>query len=437
MRLAYRLLVLLLAPLAFGVVLARGFRDRAYWQALGERFGYGARLTPGPRIWLHAVSMGEVAAAAPVVRGLQARHPGVPIVVTTATPTGRGRALALFASPHAAGAAAATPPTADVVVRYLPYDLPGAVARFLERTQPQLAVIMETELWPNLYRACAERGLPLVLANARLSAKSVSRYRRFGDLFRGLFTPKVWVAAQTTVDAERFQAIGADAERVRVVGNVKFDVEIGADMLARGLQLRGQFLGHRPVWVAGSTHEGEEIQVLDAHSLVLAAHRDALLVLAPRHPQRFEAVADLLTRRGVEFVRRSSGVAVPATASVLLLDTVGELLSFYAAADLAFVGGSLVAIGGHNLLEPAALGRPVLTGPYDFNAPQIARLLFDTGAALRIADGPQLAAAVDALLADPEERRRVGALGRQAVETNRGSTARLLELIAGQWQPAS
>jgi 3-deoxy-D-manno-octulosonic-acid transferase len=437
MRLAYKLIVRLFAPLAFAVVLARGFRDRAYWQALSERFGYGARLAPGPRIWLHAVSMGEVAAAAPVVRGLQARYPGVAIVITTATPTGRSRALALFASPRAAGNTAETPAIPSVAVRYLPYDLPGAVARFLERTQPQLAVIMETELWPNLYGACAARGLPLVLANARLSAKSVSRYRRFGDLFRGLFTPKVWIAAQTTADAERFQAIGAHPERVRVVGNVKFDVEIGADMLARGLQLRGQFLGHRPVWVAGSTHEGEEIQVLDAHSLVLAAHRDALLVLAPRHPQRFEAVADLLTRRGVEFVRRSSGVAVPATASVLLLDTVGELLSCYAAADLAFVGGSLVAIGGHNLLEPAALGRPVLTGPYDFNAPQIARLLSDTGAACRIADAAQLAAAVNALFADPEERRRVGDLGRQAVATNRGSTARLLELIARQWQPVS
>ena len=205
MRLAYKLIVRLFAPLAFAVVLARGFRDRAYWQALSERFGYGARLAPGPRIWLHAVSMGEVAAAAPVVRGLQARYPGVAIVITTATPTGRSRALALFASPRAAGNTAETPAIPSVAVRYLPYDLPGAVARFLERTQPQLAVIMETELWPNLYGACAARGLPLVLANARLSAKSVSRYRRFGDLFRGLFTPKVWIAAQTTADAERFQ----------------------------------------------------------------------------------------------------------------------------------------------------------------------------------------------------------------------------------------
>lgn len=437
MHFAYKLLVRLLAPLAFAVVLARGFRDRAYWQALSERFGYGAQLAPGPRIWVHAVSMGEVAAAAPVIRALQARYPGVPIVVTTATPTGRSRALALFASRTAAPNPVGTPPIASVDVRFLPYDLPGAVNRFLLRTQPQLAVIMETELWPSLYRACAARGMPLVLANARLSAKSVSRYRRLGNLFRGLFTPKVWIAAQTTADAQRFQAIGAEPAQVCVVGNVKFDVEIGPDILARGLQLREQFLGQRPVWVAGSTHEGEEAQVLDAQSLVLATHRDALLVLAPRHPQRFDAVANLLTRRGFEFARRSLSAAVPATASVLLLDTVGELLLLYAAGDLAFVGGSLVAIGGHNLLEPAALSKPVLTGPYEFNAPQIARLLADTGAARRVADGPQLAAAVTALLADPAARRRVGALGRQAVETNRGSTARLLELIARQWQPSA
>jgi 3-deoxy-D-manno-octulosonic-acid transferase len=375
--------------------------------------------------------------------------------VTTATPTGRSRALALFASQHAARNPAATAtataaasasataatiapaPIDGVDVRYLPYDLPGAVDRFLLRTKPQLAIIMETELWPNLYRACATRGLPLVVANARLSAKSVSRYRRLGHLFRDLFTSKVWIAAQTAVDAERFQAIGADPRRVRVVGNVKFDLEIGADVLARGRQLRDQFLGQRPVWVAGSTHEGEETQVLDAQARVLAAHRDALLVLAPRHPQRFDAVANLLTRRGPEFVRRSFNVAVPPTASVLMLDSVGELLTWYAAADLAFVGGSLVPIGGHNLLEPAALGKPVLTGPYDFNAPRIARLLCDTGAARRIGDGPELGAAVTALLADPDERRRVGALGREVVETNRGSTARLLQLIAEQWQPAT
>jgi 3-deoxy-D-manno-octulosonic-acid transferase len=439
MRLVYSLLVRLAAAPALLVLLARGLRDRAYWQGLGERFGYGARLAPGPRIWLHAVSLGEVSAAAPIVRGLQARYPGVPIVVTTATPTGRSRAQALFGGDDVGagrrGAIAGQHPPSAVDVRFLPYDLPGAIARFLTRTAPRMAVIMETELWPNLYRACAERGLPLVLANARLSEKSVSRYRRCGGLFRDLFTPNVWVAAQTTIDAGRFQAIGAEPARLRVVGNVKFDLEIGPEILARGTQLREMIFRSRPVWVAGSTHEGEESEVLDAQARIAKMHPDAVLILAPRHPQRFDAVADLLTRRGLAFVRRSAGAALPAATGVLLLDTVGELLPFYAAADLAFVGGSLVAIGGHNLLEPAALGRPVLTGPYDFNAPQLARLLVQAGAVLRIQNGAQLAAAVNALLADPAERSRVGTQGRQAVEANRGSTARLLELIAEQWPP--
>jgi len=407
------------APVAFSVLLLRGFRDRAYWQALGERFGFAggpaAEVTPQPCIWLHAVSLGEVAASASLVHALAARYSEVRIVLTTATPTGRARARALFGE--------------RVEVRYLPYDLPAAVRRFLARTRPQIGIIVETELWPNLFREATLRGIPLLLASARLSATSVSRYRRFGSLFRGLFTPNVWVAAQTRTDAERFAAIGAAPSRLRVVGNLKYDIEVGADTVRDGLALRSRNFGVRPVWVAGSTHEGEEQQVLAAHARVRARHATALLLLVPRHPQRFDAVATLLTRAQVPFVRRSTGAPIRAEDSVLLVDTVGELLTFYAAADVAFVGGSLAPVGGHNLLEPAALGVPVLTGPSDFNGRDSAALLLEVGAARRVTDAAELGEAVDSLLADGAARLAQGAAGREAVASNRGSVARLLALI--------
>ena len=415
MRSFYKLLVHLAAPLAFGLVLMRGLRDRGYWQGLGERFGFGPQPSGERSIWLHAVSLGEVSAAAPIVHALLASHPEIPIVVTTATPTGRSRALALFAD--------------RASVHFLPYDLPGSVARFLDRIRPLQAVIMETELWPNLFHECARRELPVVLASARLSAKSVSRYRRFGELFSGLFTPNVWVAAQTSEDAQRFEAIGADPARIEVIGNVKFDIDIGANVIEQGLALRQRSLGVRPVWAAGSTHEGEDQQVLEAHAQVCTKIPTALLIIAPRHPQRFDAVAALLERGGWRYLRRSAGVPVASGMQVLLLDSVGELLAFYGASDVAFVGGSLVEIGGHNLLEPAALKLPVLTGPSDFNAKEIAEMLVQSGAARRVANAGELAAAVSELLGDSRERQRVGAIARRAVETNRGSVQRLLKLI--------
>jgi 3-deoxy-D-manno-octulosonic-acid transferase len=290
----------------------------------------------------------------------------------------------------------------------------------------------------------------LLLASARLSAKSVARYRRFGSLARGIFSATSLIAAQTREDAERFIAIGAPSAATRVVGNIKFDVEIGPEASGEGRELRRSLGGARPTWIAGSTHAGEEEQVLAAHETLRGGLPDALLLLAPRHPDRFEAVAELLNRRQLRFTRRSRGVepggaergggAEPGgvergggerggAAQVVLVDTVGELESLYASADAAFVGGSLVPIGGHNLLEPAALGVPVLTGPYQSNGKDIARMLVEQGAALQVADARELAAALARLFADPEERRRMGGIGRHIVESNRGSVARLLQLI--------
>ncbi|HSY95482.1 MAG TPA: 3-deoxy-D-manno-octulosonic acid transferase, partial [Steroidobacteraceae bacterium] len=280
MRRLYSALIYCAVPFAFAMVLWRGVRDRSYWQGLGERFGWGPASPPAPSLWLHAVSLGEMTAAAPLVRALRSRYPQSPLLLTTATPTGRARARDLY------GAA--------VDVRFLPYDTPGAVARFMDRTRPRLAILMETELWPNLFRQCERRRVPLVLASARLSAKSVARYRRFGGLFRGIFSASSLIAAQTREDVERFMAIGAPSAGIQVVGNIKFDVQVSEEVTARAGALRASLGADRPIWIAGSTHAGEEEQVLAAHRQLRTEQPTALLLLVPRHPDRFDAVAEQL-----------------------------------------------------------------------------------------------------------------------------------------------
>lgn len=417
MRFLYLLAVYLAAPVVSALLLWRGLRDRSYWRNFGERFGFGARLSPDG-VWLHAVSVGEVQACAALVSALSRRHPALPLTVTTFTPTGSARARALFGN--------------LAQVRYVPYDLPGAVRRFFRRVQPRLAVIFETELWPNLYRECARRRVPLVLASARISARSVSRYQRLGTLFRETLARTALVAAQGTGDAERFRSLGADPANTHVTGNIKFDFELPEGLAARGAGLRAQYAPDRPLWVAGSTHGGlEEQAVLEAQQRVREVHPGALLVLAPRHPPRFDEVAGALRAAGINFVRRSAsaGDGTDAECAVLLLDSLGELLDFYAAADVSFVGGSLVPIGGHNLLEPAALGVPILVGPDNSNGEEIARLLIARGAAEVVHDAAELGTRVTALLGDSAARERMGAAGRDSVDSNRGALEKLLSLI--------
>jgi 3-deoxy-D-manno-octulosonic-acid transferase len=426
MRFLYSWLIRCAVPFAYAAILWRALRDHHYRQGLAARLGFG-RALPTSSIWLHAVSLGEMTAAAPLARALRLRFPEIPLVVTTATPAGRARAIALF--------------DGGVDIRFLPYDTPGSVRRFLKRTRPRAAIIMETELWPNLLRECERGGIPVLLASARLSSRSVSRYRRFGSLFAGVFSKNLLVAAQSAEDAERFKSIGADAERTQVVGNVKFDLEFDAGIVQTGQALRTAYAGTRPVWIAGSTHAGEEEQVLDAHAMLLQSTPNAVLLLVPRHADRFAAVAELLARRGVKFARRSrmaSGAQRQPLANdtpVLLVDTVGELLMLYASADAAYVGGSLVPIGGHNLLEPAALGLPVLTGPSYYNSPEIAQLLLARGAALEVKSAQDLAATLKRLLAEPEVREQMGNIGQDIIAANRGSVARLLAIIE-PWLPA-
>ena len=407
----------LAAPLFSVVLLFRGLRDRSYWRNFGERFGGGESLDKAC-IWVHAVSVGEVQAAAALVNTLRERYPDIPIVVTTFTPTGAGRARALFKD--------------RAQVRYLPFDLPGAVRRFFGKIQPRIAVIFETELWPNLYHQCGRRRVPLVLASARLSARSVGRYQRLGALFRETLAQGVVVAAQGEADANRFRSLGSDPGNTHVTGNLKFDFSLPADIAARGRSMREYYAPGRQVWIAGSTHGGgEEDALIEAQKIVRGRLPNALLVMAPRHPNRFGEVAAQLVSRGVRFIRRSQTPAAGAIgeADIMLLDSLGELLDFYAAGDVAFVGGSLVPIGGHNLLEPAALGMPILTGPYNSNSAEAARLLLSSGAAQVAENAQDLAEKVIALLKDPEGRARMGQEGRAFVEANKGALQKLLGLV--------
>jgi 3-deoxy-D-manno-octulosonic-acid transferase len=408
------------APCALLLIAWRGRRNPLYRGRLAERLGYIEPSRAGPVIWLHAVSVGEVQAATPLLRALQQRHPTHPILVTTATPTGAQRVAALIST--------ALPGT-SLRHCYFPYDLPSAVRRFLDRAQPLLAIVLETEVWPNLFRECGRRQIPVVVASARLSEKSVRRLGWAAALFADVLGQNVIIAAQTAGDAQRFEQLGADPARLRVTGNLKFDLHVAPELHEQGVRLKqAQFAG-RTVWVAGSTHEGEEDLVLTAHEQLRREYPDALLILAPRHPNRFEPVHQRLTARGIEHARRTVDASIPAHTSVLLLDTLGELLLFYAAADVAFVGGSLVPVGGHNLLEPAALERPVVVGPQTFNFAEVTEDLIVAGAVRRIEDGDELGPAVVRLLSRDVKRRSMGEAARTVMERERGAVERTMAIV--------
>lgn len=415
LRIVYILLSYLLVPFLLIHLYWRSLSAPAYRQRIGERFGSGPVPRRRPSIWVHAVSVGEVQAAAPLVRALLKRHPGVPLVITTMTPTGSERVRMLFGE--------------TVVHSYVPYDLAAAVRRFFDRVQPALAIIMETELWPNLYHECGQRQVPLVLASARISPRSLARYQRLMPLFRDTLANGIVIAAQTPADAGRFRALGANPAHTHVTGNIKFDFELPGDVVMAGRALRKLQAADRPVWVAASTHEGEEAVLLAAHALVRQQHPQAMLLLVPRHPERFATVAALVGDCGFACITRSSAAVAGPRDAVFLGDTMGELMTFYAAADVAFVGGSLAVIGGHNLLEPAALGIPVITGPHNENAADICALLVARGAASVVSDAAGVAAEVCRLFGDPAERQRRGAAGQAALADNSGALDRLLRLV--------
>ena len=422
-RLLYSLLFHLGLPLLALRIIWRSWQAPAYRQRLGERFALGLpALQPGG-IWLHAVSVGESIAAAPLVRELLKRYPELPITITCMTPTGSERIQALFCQGEFG---------ARVQHCYLPYDLPWAASRFIRRLQPKLAVIMETELWPNHIHQCAKRGVPVVLANARLSERSARGYARFAKLTAPMLGELSLIAAQTELEAQRFRDLGARPECVTVTGSIKFDLQLDPQLLPRARALRAEWqASQRPVWIAASTHAGEDEIVLAAHRQLLAQQPQALLILVPRHPECFSSVFELCQKQGFSTCRRSLAQAPEATTQVLLGDTMGELLFLYALADAALVGGSLVANGGHNLLEPAALGVPVLSGPHLFNFTEIASLLRDAGALQEIADAPALAAALDDLWQQPAHAEAMATAGLAVVKANQGALQRLLAGVQG------
>ena len=416
----YSLLFHLLLPVIVLRLFLRGRKAPAYRQRLGERFAFLPALQPGG-IWVHAVSVGESIAAVPLVRELLARYPHLPITLTCMTPTGSERIRALFPEGEYGG---------RVQHCYLPYDLPWAAAAFLRQLRPRLAVIMETELWPNYIHQCHRRGIPVALANGRLSARSARGYGRLRRLTAPMLAEMDMLAVQTETEAQRFIDLGARAEAVQVTGSIKFDIAVDVSVrdAARALRDQWQATG-RPVWIAASTREGEDAPVIAAHRQLLASHPDALLILVPRHLERFDSAATQLQDAGLRHVRRSSGAAVTADVQVLLGDSMGELLFLYALADIAYVGGSLVETGGHNPLEPTALGLPVIMGPHRFNFLEITTQLREQGALLEVLDAEALAVAVAGLMDDPQRAAAMRDAGQVVFKRNQGALARLLDAL--------
>lgn len=414
MRFFYNLITYLLwIPYAF-YWLIKGIGNRSYVDRLSQRFGFGFPKVHGC-IWVHAVSVGEVQAAVPLINTLIERYPNQNLVVTTVTPTGAARVEAIFGE--------------KVVHCYIPFEFPNAIRSFFNAIRPRAAMIMETELWPNLWRGCGIRNIPLVLVSARISPTSVPGYRRLLPLIRDTLSHGIIIAAQTEADAERFIEVGANPSRTRVTGNIKFDVELDPVIAEQGASLRRELFGERPVWIAASTHEGEEVEVLAAQRLLLESHPDLLLVLVPRHPERFADVQDLIGKQSFKLATRTAGQAADASTEVFLVDTMGEVPLFYAASDIAFVGGSLVPVGGHNLLEPAAQGLPIITGPHLFNAQEIADDFIAIEACEVVADHNELAVSVSSLLNDPAMAQEMGRNGLTVLEKNRGTLQRLLVLL--------
>ena len=415
MRQLYSLLILLLLPLLLLRLVWRGFSAPAYRERWRERLGYFHPPNEPGVIWLHAVSVGEVQASALLVRQLLREYPELPLVITTTTPTGARRVRDLFAD--------------EVRHYYAPFDAPFIVRRFFRQLQPRILILMETEIWPNLIHEAYRGEVPVLLANARLSVRSARRYHRLAGLTRETLRKITLIAPHGEADAERFRALGTRSDQVEVTGSIKFDIHLPASLREQSDVLRRAWGTERPVWLAASTHEGEDEQILQAHARIKSRMPECLLVLVPRHPERFDQVAKMADSVGFETVRRSEQRSCGSDTDVFLGDTMGELTLFMGAADVAFIGGSLVPQGGHNLLEAAALGVPVVFGPHMFNFAEISRLFLTERAAAQVASSDELADLLVRWLNDASERSQIGERGRDLVNRNRGALQRLLGLV--------
>jgi 3-deoxy-D-manno-octulosonic-acid transferase len=416
LRSLYSILVYLLLPLVLLYLLLKSVKQPEYRRGISQRLGLSGSESRRPVLWLHGASVGEIVAATPLIRRLLDLYPDRTLLVTTVTPTGAERVRDTFGG--------------RVLHCYLPLDAGFAVRSFIHRYQPQLAIIIETEIWPNLYMQLDAANVPVIIASARLSQRSVDGYGRFRSLIEAALAGDVTVAAQTEADADRFQSLGVAASRVSVTGNLKFDFAASAEVMEQGQLFRNRHgAEQRPVWIAASTHSQEEDKIIAAHKTLLTMCPQALLLLVPRHPERFDEVAGIIRKSGLSSIRRSSNQICDPNSQVLLGDSMGELMMYYAAADVAFVGGSLVNVGGHNLLEPAALGMPVLSGPAVQNAPDVAAMLVGAGGLQLVADSDELAARLGELFARPSSREELGKRALRAMQKNGGALDRTLLVI--------
>lgn len=413
-RRIYTGLLWLLLPYACFHLLWRGRKQPEYLRHIGERFGFYAPRTDRPVIWLHTVSVGETRATVALVQGLLKAYPNHQLLLTHTTPTGRATSEQLFSN--------------DVLRVYLPYDYPCAVRRFLRHFQPQVGVLLETEIWFNLIHLCRAGKVPLLLLNARLSEKSAARYARFPALTRQGLRGLAAIAAQTEADAQRLRILGG--ENISLMGNLKFDIEPPAAMLELGEHLRETFGPTRKVFLAASTREGEETLLLAA--LKQAKIAGLLSIIVPRHPQRFDAVAALIAQHGFRYQRRSEHAAIAADTEVVLGDSMGEMFAYYAACDIAFIGGSLLPFGGQNLIEACAVGKPVLLGLHTYNFEQACQQAIQQGVAQRITDAQTLVQTLQELFNKPAFAQDMGAAGLEFVRANQGATNRATELISHQ-----
>jgi 3-deoxy-D-manno-octulosonic-acid transferase len=378
---------------------------------VGERFGNYRKTAGAPLIWVHAVSVGETRAAQPLIQALFRDYPQYYVLITHMTPTGREAGRELYGG--------------RVERCYLPYDLPGAVADFLAHYNPHAGILMETEIWPNLIHGCSSRGIPLYLVNARLSQKSWAGYRRFAGFTRASLAGLAGIAAQSAEHAERFTSLGA--RNVVVTGSIKFDVTPPPDQIELARTLRGLYGEGRPVLLAASTREGEEELILDVLKHIEVP--SLLTVIVPRHPRRFDSVAGLIEQRGIKLQRRTDKAPIDPDTRVVLGNSMGEMFAYYGACDVAFIGGSLLPFGGHNLIEASAMGKPVLIGPSVYNFPEPVRWAVEAGVAIQVRNARALAREATRLLLDPEASRRMGDAAAAFCAEHRGATAKIVDLI--------
>lgn len=411
----YQLLFYFIQPVIWIRLLLRARLAPAYRKRWPERYGFCKGKVAPDGLVIHAVSVGETVAAIPLVKALREAYPALSITMTTMTPTGSQRLLSDLGD--------------QVQHVYLPYDLPCAMRRFLHQVRPKIFIIMETELWPTLITLLSQRKIPIIIANARLSARSAAGYKKIAPLMKGLLKRLTLVAVQNEEDGKRFIALGLKPSQLKVTGNIKFDISLTAELKRQAMNLRRQWVPHRPVWIASSTHEGEESTLLEAHRQLLQKHPDLLLILVPRHPERFSKVIDLVKKSRFSYIQRRSHQTPSGTVQVVIGDTMGELMLLYGIADLAFVGGSLVKHGGHNPLEPAVHAIPVLMGTHTFNFKDICARLTMAQGLIQITDQTSLVKAIDQWLVDKDRRHRYGHNAMTVFYQNQGALKRLLSLL--------